>query len=178
MTDREHDPSNNLGHKLNHLFDKMKAAGGAPYSVEEVARAITATGVPISGSYIWLLRRGQRDNPTLRHLEGLAKFFGVPPAYFFDDQVTEMVNAELSLLTALRNAQVQQIALRTAGLSAKSLKSIGEVIERVRELEGLPTDPTDSPPEQRAASPKESRPASPEPWTDEAEASARRPHLT
>lgn len=74
-------------------------------------------------------------------MEGLARFFGVPPAYFFDDQVTETVNAELTLLMALRDVQVQRVALRSAGLSSKSLKSINEVIERVRELEGLSEDP-------------------------------------
>ncbi|MGW8889500.1 helix-turn-helix domain-containing protein [Streptomyces sp. NPDC055749] len=130
-------PENPLAKKLDHLFTNVVPAGRLPYSSEEVARAITADGTPISGSYIWLLRKGQRDNPTLRHLEGLAKFFGVPPAYFFDDQVTAAVDTDLELLTALRDAQVQKVALRTAGLSVKSLKSIAEVIERVRELEGL-----------------------------------------
>ncbi|MYT19764.1 XRE family transcriptional regulator [Streptomyces sp. SID7760] len=126
-----------LAEKLEHLFAHTAPAGRGPYSVEEVARAITAERIPISGSYIWLLRKGQRDNPTLRHLEGLAQFFGVPPAYFFDDRVTDAVDAELRLLAALRDAKVQHVALRTAGLSEKSLKSITEMIERVRELEGL-----------------------------------------
>ncbi|MGP3999422.1 helix-turn-helix domain-containing protein [Streptomyces sp. 8N706] len=143
MTNSGDAPERTLADKLNHLFETVVPAGRAPYSTEEVARAITASGVPISGSYIWLLRKGQRDNPTLRHLEGLAKFFGVPPAYFFDDRVTADVNAELGLLTALRDTRVQHVALRTAGLSPQSLSSIGEVIERVRELEGLPREPTD-----------------------------------
>ncbi|GAA2976308.1 helix-turn-helix domain-containing protein [Streptomyces fulvorobeus] len=130
-------PESALARKLDHLFTNVVPAGRLPYSSEEVARAITADGTPISGSYIWLLRKGQRDNPTLRHLEGLAKFFGVPPAYFFDDQVARAVDTDLQLLTALRDAHVQKVALRTAGLSVKSLKSIAEVIERVRELEGL-----------------------------------------
>ncbi|MCJ0873068.1 helix-turn-helix domain-containing protein [Streptomyces sp. AP-93] len=144
MTDLESGPVNGLAHKLNHLFTSTVPAGRSPYTTEEVARAITSAGVPISGSYIWLLRKGQRDNPTLRHVEGLAKFFGVPPAYFFDNRVTDTVNTELALLTALRDAQVQRVALRTAGLSEKSLRSINEVIERVRELEGLPGDPPET----------------------------------
>ncbi|MFD5751134.1 helix-turn-helix domain-containing protein [Streptomyces sp. NPDC127033] len=143
MTDRQSELNKSLAGKLNHLFAHMKPAGRGPYTAEEVARSITAAGISISGSYIWLLRKGQRDNPTLRHLEGLAKFFGVPPAYFFDDRVTETVDTELSLLIALRDMEVQRIALRTAGLSTKSLRSIGEVIERVRELEGLPSEPGD-----------------------------------
>ncbi|MEV5239654.1 helix-turn-helix domain-containing protein [Streptomyces cinnamoneus] len=134
-----------LADKLNHLFRTVVPAGREPYTTEEVARAITATGVSISGSYIWLLRKGQRDNPTLRHLEALAKFFGVPPAYFFDEQATAEVNADLGLLVALRDTQVQRVALRAAGLSAASLHSINEVIERVRELEGLPDNRTQPP---------------------------------
>ncbi|MER5808241.1 helix-turn-helix domain-containing protein [Streptomyces sp. NPDC002033] len=138
-------PPRSLADKLNHLFAHVVPAGRGPYSVEDVARAITAEGIPISGSYIWLLRKGQRDNPTLRHLEGLAKFFGVPAAYFFDDEVAESIGAELALLMALRDAQVRRVALRTAGLSEKSLRSINDVIERVRELEGLPEAPLDGP---------------------------------
>ncbi|MDH6135491.1 transcriptional regulator with XRE-family HTH domain [Kitasatospora sp. MAA4] len=126
-----------LAGKLNTLFRAVVSASGGPYSTDEVARTITAAGVPISASYIWLLRKGQRDNPTLKHIEALAKFFGVPPAYFFDDGITATVNAELELLVALRDAKVQRVALRAAGLSPESLHSIGEVIERVRELEGL-----------------------------------------
>ncbi|MFF3767046.1 helix-turn-helix domain-containing protein [Streptomyces sp. NPDC001922] len=126
-----------LADKLNHLFNTVLPAGRGPHSTEEVARTITDAGIPISGSYIWLLRRGRRDNPTLKHLEGIAKFFGVPPAYFFDDKVAVTVHAELELLSALRDSQVQHVALRAAGLSSESLDTITELIERVRALEGL-----------------------------------------
>ncbi len=137
MKDAESRPGNSLAGKLNHLFMRVRPAGRDRYTSEEVARAITASGIPISGSYVWLLRKGKRDNPTLRHVEGLARFFGVPPAYFFDDDVTEAVDAELSLRVALQDAEVQRITLGAAGLSERSLKSIGDVIARVRELEGL-----------------------------------------
>jgi hypothetical protein len=76
----------------------------------------------------------------LKHLEALASFFGVPPAYFLDDEATAKVDAELDLLNAMRELGVHTVALRLAGLSAKSLQSIAEVVERVRELEGLPRD--------------------------------------
>jgi transcriptional regulator with XRE-family HTH domain len=141
MTRSDSDSGCTLADKLNHLFETVRPAGRGQWSTEEAARAISAEGAPISGSYIWLLRKGQRDNPTLHHLEGLARFFGVPPAYFFDDQVTSEVDAQLRLLSSLRDAHVQRVALRAAGLSAQSLSSIAEVIDRVRELEGLPRDP-------------------------------------
>ncbi|MFD7432245.1 helix-turn-helix domain-containing protein [Streptomyces sp. NPDC059818] len=135
-----------LADKINRLFETVVQGGRQPYNTEEVARAISEAGIPISGSYIWLLRKGQRDNPTLKHLEGIAKFFGVPPAYFFDDQVASDVHTQLALLAALRDSNVQHVALRAAGLSPASLSSIGELIEHVRALEGLPQgSPKDEP---------------------------------
>jgi transcriptional regulator with XRE-family HTH domain len=128
-----------LGEKLSHLFEAIHPAGRGAYSNEEVAAAIRDAGGPtISATYIWLLRKGQRDNPTLKHVEALAGFFGVPPAYFFDDETTAKVDAELELLNAMKDLGVQKVAMRAAGLSPRSLDSIAEMIDRVRELEGLP----------------------------------------
>ncbi len=130
-----------LSEKLNHLFETVHPAGRGPYSNEEVAASIRERGGPtISGTYIWLLRKGGRDNPTMKHIEALAGFFGVPPAYFFDDETAAKVEAELDLLQAMKDSGVQKVALRAAGLSPKSLDSIAEVIDRVRELEGLPRE--------------------------------------
>jgi transcriptional regulator with XRE-family HTH domain len=134
-----HRPS--LADKLNHLFATVHPAGRGPYSNEEAAAAIRARGGPtISGTYIWMLRKGERDNPTLKHLEALAAYFGVPAAYFVDDDACAKIDAELDLLVMMRDLGVKRVALRAAGLSSRSLESIAEVIERVRELEGLPNE--------------------------------------
>jgi len=125
-----------LAEKLNHLFAAVHPAGRGPYSNEEVAAAIQdRAGPSISGTYIWLLRKGQRDNPTKKHLEALAEFFGVPPAYFFDDDTAAQLRAELDLLAALRDASVRDIALRAAELSPDSLDAIRGMIDQVRQLE-------------------------------------------
>lgn len=76
-----------LADKLNHLFEDLHPADRGPYSIKEVVVAIRARGGPISRSYNSMLRLGQRDNPTIRHTEALAEFFGVPPTYFFNDAV-------------------------------------------------------------------------------------------
>ncbi len=135
-----------LAAKVNHLFTTVTPRGGGEYTFEEVAEAIRDKGGPtISATYLWQLRKGLRDNPTKRHLEALAGFFGVPPAYFFDSAEAERIDAELALLTALRDGPVRQIAMRANGLSTKSLEAIADMVDRVRELEGLnpsPTDPT------------------------------------
>ncbi|MER5183280.1 helix-turn-helix domain-containing protein [Streptomyces sp. NPDC002896] len=127
-----------LADRLDRLFTTVHPKGRGPYSYEEVASGIRRQGGPtISASYIWQLRTGAKDNPTKRHLEALSGFFGVKPAYFFDDEESEKIAAELDALAAMRDAGVRSVALRASGLSDKSLKIISEFIERARELEGL-----------------------------------------
>jgi transcriptional regulator with XRE-family HTH domain len=133
-----------LAEKLNHLFSTVHPHGRPEHSSEEVAEAIGKRGGPtISATYIWQLRKGLRDNPTKKHLEALADFFGVPPAYFFDNEAAVRIDAELELLSALRDAPVRQVALRASGLSPQSLKAIAEMIDRVRQLEGLTDEGSD-----------------------------------
>lgn len=64
------------------LFETARPFGRGPYSNEEVTRAIRAEGGDISRAYLSYLRNGVRDFPTLQHLMALARFFGVPLAYF------------------------------------------------------------------------------------------------
>jgi transcriptional regulator with XRE-family HTH domain len=76
-----------LAEKIDHLFTVVHPAQGE-YTHEQVATAIEEAGGPtISATYLWQLRKGLRDNPTKRHLEALSSFFGVPPSYFFDEDV-------------------------------------------------------------------------------------------
>lgn len=142
MSESEGSRARTLAEKLDRLFRVVRPAGRGEYSFEEVATALARGGGPtISATYIWQLRKGLRDNPTKRHLEALARFFGVSAAYFFEDEAAEQIEAELELLAALRDASVRQVALRAAGLSPQSLHAIAEMIERVRQLEGIEPDP-------------------------------------
>ncbi|MGQ7350647.1 helix-turn-helix domain-containing protein [Quadrisphaera oryzae] len=130
--------SRSLADKVDHLFRTVRSSRGE-YTYEQVASEIRDAGGPtISAAYVWMLRNGKRDNPTMKHLEALASFFGVPAAYFFDDEVSRAVNEQLSLVAAMRDAGVRKIAMRASGLSSESLGTIVDMIERVRALEGLP----------------------------------------
>ncbi len=135
-----------LADKLDQLFRTVHPRGRGEYSYGEVAKAIEERGGPtVSATYIWQLRKGRRDNPTKRHLEALADFFGVSPAYFFDDAEAERIADQLALLTALRDAGARQIAARAAGLSEGSIQSLREMTDRLRELEGLPEPAPEQP---------------------------------
>ena len=128
-----------LAEKLDYLFRTVHPRNRGEYSYEEAAEVIGRRGGPtISANYLWLLRKGLRDNPTKKHLEALADFFGVPVAYFFDDEVAARVDAQLDLLATLRDADVRQLALRAAALSPESLRASADMVERARQLEGVP----------------------------------------
>lgn len=126
-----------LADRLDRLFRAVHPRGGREYSYEEVAAAIREQGVTISHTYIWQLRKGLRDNPTKRHLEALAQFFGVPASYFLDEDTTG-VDAQVELLVALRDTAVRNLALRAADLSPASMKAVLGMIEHARAIEGLP----------------------------------------
>lgn len=139
MSDAEAPRARTMAEKIDRLFRTIHPRDREEYSFEEVASAIRDRGGPtVSATYLWQLRKGLRDNPTKKHLEALADFFGVSPAYFFDDEAAARIEAELDVLAALRDASVRQIALRAFGLSPQSLETIAEMVERVRQLEGLP----------------------------------------
>ncbi len=132
------DQPSSLAHKLNRLFATIHPAGRGEYSPEEVAKAISGKGEgSISPAYIYMLRKGQRDNPTKRHLELLAEFFGVTPAYFFDDEAAERIDQQLELLAVFRDGDIRRLAARASGLSPKSLGGILRMIDAAREIEGL-----------------------------------------
>lgn len=130
-------PRRTLAEKIDHLFTVVHPAKGE-YTHEQVATAIQEAGGPtISATYLWQLRKGLRDNPTMKHLEALSGFFGVPPSYFFDEDTATVVDDELALLVALRDNDVRTLATRATGLSAATLKAVIDMIERARQLEGL-----------------------------------------
>ena len=145
-----------LSQKLDNLFRAVHPSNRGEFTFEEVAEAIRARGGPtISATYIWQLRKGLRDNPTKKHLEALADFFNVSPSYFFDEEAAARIDAELALLVALRDGSVRQLALRAFGLSADSLATIARMVERVRELEGLPDREPETVEEPSPDSPRE-----------------------
>lgn len=134
---------NGFADRLNQLFETVTPAEGREYSNEQVAAAITAGGISISQSYIWQLRKGIKENPTLKHVQGLADFFGVPPAYFFDEAVTDRVGQRLTELKAEQrrlaelaaSSEVQMMALRAGELSAKGRQQVADLLDVVYRLE-------------------------------------------
>ena len=67
-----------VNERLAYLFATVHAPDARPYSCPEVARGVAAVGGSVSAVYLKKLLSGERGEPTLRVLRGLADFFGVP----------------------------------------------------------------------------------------------------
>ncbi|MFI7122643.1 XRE family transcriptional regulator [Amycolatopsis sp. NPDC049868] len=140
-----------LAAKLNDLFATKKRPDGKEYSNEQVAAAIIAGRYvkTASQSYIWGLRNGTKDNPTKGYLQGLASFFEVPVAYFFDDddELVQQVDQQLDALKAERqrmaslsgDEEIQLLAMRASQLSPERLKLVKDMLELVYQQERAET---------------------------------------
>jgi transcriptional regulator with XRE-family HTH domain len=139
--------------KLDGLFRRVLRPDGKSYSYDDVASAIQAAGTTISGSYIWQLRKGEKDNPTIKHVKALAEFFGVEPVYFFDDAATERITAQLDQLRAEQQRlqtlktddEAQLVAMRASELAPSGralLMNLLDVVEQAQAAERGKNDPS------------------------------------
>jgi transcriptional regulator with XRE-family HTH domain len=121
-----------LAEKVDYLFRHVHPRGRAAFTHPEAA---AATG--LSTGVLSALRSGKNVNPTKDTLQRLAAFFGVPVAFFFDDQTAEQVTAQIGLVAALRDAGIARAAARMVGLSSASVDAVTMLAEQLRKIEGL-----------------------------------------
>ncbi|MCW2539638.1 MAG: transcriptional regulator [Frankiales bacterium] len=129
--------------RLNYLFQTVHPRGQRPFSYDHVAESITKErGIDISANYIWMLRSGRRDNPTLRHMEGLAWFFGVSPAFLSDAEEAGRVREQLDKLSTIADSGLQHVAMRGGSVGDNTLDVIHALLDQVRQLtDGMVTGP-------------------------------------
>ena len=133
-----------LADRLNHLFSTVPRPDGKGYwTNEQAAAAVSAAGTAMSDAYIGQLRNGKRNNPSARNLAAIAELFAVPVDYFFNPELSAKIDADLRLLTAVRDSGIKGLALRAQGLSAETLAHLADIIEQVRKAQNLPDVDTD-----------------------------------
>lgn len=122
---RDERPRRTFPDRLRHLFEVIHPPGRGPYTPEETAKAISASGRygSISASYIRELLHpppGTLPNPRLKHILGLADHFGLADdrgpqaAYFLDAELAAGIDAELADYVALRDTGVIEFVMRMA----------------------------------------------------------------
>jgi transcriptional regulator with XRE-family HTH domain len=121
-----------LADKVNWLIDRAYPAGRGPFSNNEVAALIKdVTGEEVSYTTIWKLRNGQAQNPQKRLIEALARTFGVPPAFFFDDynEQAGLLQEQVELLALVRDARISTSQLRAIlELSPQARQAITDLV--------------------------------------------------
>jgi transcriptional regulator with XRE-family HTH domain len=127
-----------LAAKLDRCFLTMHPKDRGEWTYKEVAAGVADLGVAVSPSYLWQLRRGKKDNPTVRQIEVLARFFHVPMTYFFgtDDEV-DNIDAQMTVVRALRSPEVQEVAVRASSLTPAGLRAIAHIIDELQAVEGM-----------------------------------------
>jgi transcriptional regulator with XRE-family HTH domain len=111
-------PLRTLADKVNWLISLIsiaRPAGLGPYGNAEVAVLIReATGEPVTGMTIRKLRSGQAASPQLRLIEAMARFFGVPPGFFFDydESQVSLLQEQVELLAMIRRSGITPAELR------------------------------------------------------------------
>jgi transcriptional regulator with XRE-family HTH domain len=127
--------------RLDRLF-KISRPRGKQWSNAEVAAEIKRDNpdLRVSGAYLSMLRTGKRTSPSTDLLVALARFFGVNPSYFFDDEAGqgERVRKQLEQLEMLRQRGVVGIAQRAVGLPQANLDLITAMLDQARRQQGLP----------------------------------------
>lgn len=133
--------------RLQRLFDEVQPKGRR-FKQSEVVDAVNAAAGErlLSRQYMSELLRGDKDRPSFEILTGIARFFGVPPAYFTGDDTSAA--EELEVAEAMRRAGIRELALRANGMSDQTLASLRGVIDRILEIEARdreadgPADPS------------------------------------
>jgi transcriptional regulator with XRE-family HTH domain len=140
LSDPGDPPPRTLADKVDWLIDNAHPAGRGPYSNAEVATLIEkVTGEQYSHTTIWKLRNGQATNPQMRLIEALARTFGVPPAFFFDDyddQRAGLLREQVELLALVRDTGVTSAQLRALlELSPGARQAVADLIEHTARSE-------------------------------------------
>lgn len=125
-----------IAERLERLFAETAGPHGRPVTMKEIIQRMEQRGISsMSLSYLQQLRKGEAENPRLQHLRALADAFGVPLAYFLDEDQPD--DADDQGLTQ----QDLSIALRVHGLSEGAKSNIRAIVEMARRSEQLDDPP-------------------------------------
>lgn len=140
-------PRPSLAAKIDRLFRTVRGPDGRELTYDYVAEQIAQRGATtISANYLYMLRRGIRDNPTKKHVEALAIFFGVSPAHFFDEVETPADDDR----RLFERPDVRKVAALAAKLPQEVLGEVTRLLESADRLHAGGARPDGEPADSRA----------------------------
>ncbi|WP_239154828.1 helix-turn-helix transcriptional regulator [Amycolatopsis sp. FDAARGOS 1241] len=118
--------------RLVHLIATVHPPDRKPYSYREIAQGVAdLTGVSMSATHVQQLAVGARRDPKRSHIQALARFFGVPVTYFFDDDVAERVDGQIADVVAWRDTEARNLAERAMRLSERDRETVSALVDQL-----------------------------------------------
>ncbi len=106
--------------RLNFAFRTITQEDGAEYTPEDIQEA---SDKAVTASYVWRLRSGKADNPTIKVVKVLSDFFGVQPSFFLDDLKEDEADSAPN-----------RILMRSAGLSEADQQILLEMAKQIKRV--------------------------------------------
>jgi transcriptional regulator with XRE-family HTH domain len=129
-----------FGDKLAHLIETVHPPDRGPYSYREIEAGLAGHPGAMTAAYINQLALGKQLHPRIHYVEALASFFGVPVSYFFDDDVAQRVDGQITEVSAWRDEEARHIAQRVATLSPRDRHTVTTLIDSLRAYDEQPRD--------------------------------------
>lgn len=118
--------------RLSRLIATIHPPDRKPYSYREIAQGVEEqTGVSMSATHVQQLAVGARRDPKRSHIQALAQFFGVPVTYFFDDEVADQVDQQVSDVVAWRDTEARAMAQRAMQLSPRDRETVSALMDQL-----------------------------------------------
>ncbi len=118
--------------RLSRLIATVHPPDRKPYSYREIAQGVEElTGVSMSATHVQQLAVGARRDPKRSHIQALAQFFGVPVTYFFDDDVADQVDQQVSDVVAWRDTEARAMAQRAMQLSPRDRETVSALMDQL-----------------------------------------------
>lgn len=124
--------------RLAHLIATVHPADRGPYSYREIEAGIADQPGAMTATFINQLVKGKQKHPRMHHIEALAGFFGVPSAYFFDDETAGRVDAEIAGVIAWRDQEAAELAQRISALPPAHRNAVSTMVEHLSSYENTP----------------------------------------
>ena len=120
-----------VAEKVDSLFKSFpKESDGTEYSYRDVEHG---TKGALTATTVWKLRTGRIHRPSLKVIEALCQFFGVPISYFSSEKPpSEEYLQNLRLATKLRRAKVKEAALQISDLDDAAIQDLLDIVKYIR----------------------------------------------
>lgn len=137
-TNREAGMAETRAEKVQWLFANVPdPQSGELFSIPRAAAKMRELGYDLSDNTLRNVFSGDVERPSYEVLEGVAKIFGVSPAFFSADASIADLQQQLTALATLVDAHVWHLAQRAVGVSPEGVDVALAVLEHYRTRQGL-----------------------------------------